>query len=129
MKTKILILILILASLLLASCAKSSDSGATAVVEKYLNALVSKNDVDLATLSCADWEAQALTQLDSFAAVTARLDGVSCSVSGKDGDTTLVTCQGKIISTYDNEDTTLDLSRFTYLVVQQGSDWLVCGQK
>ena len=127
MRSKTLIFLLILSSLLLASCAKSDNSGAATVVEKYLNALVTKNDADLSTLSCADWESQAMLQLDSFAAVTASLEGVTCSVSGTDGDKTLVNCQGSIISTYDNEDTTLD--QFTYEVIKQGSDWLVCGQQ
>ncbi len=81
MRSKTLIFLLILSSLLLASCSKSSDSGATTVVEKYLNALVTKNDADLSTLSCADWESQATMQLDSFAAVTARLDG--CHLLGQ----------------------------------------------
>jgi hypothetical protein len=65
--------------------------------------------------------------LDTFQAVAARLDGLSCARTGSDGDTALVTCKGKLIATYGNEDQELDLSTRTYRVIEQGGDWLVCG--
>lgn len=130
MKTRMLILIGIALCLVLSACGTSSTSGgAAAAVEDYLNALVEKDADALSTLSCADWESSALMEMDSFEAVTPRLDAVSCSETGSDDSGTSVTCSGKIITTYDNEDSELDLSRWTYNVVQENSNWLVCGYK
>jgi len=125
-----LILILVIVStLFLSACASKSSNGPTKAVEDYLNALVAKNSDRLTTLSCKDWENEALLELDSFQAVTTKLDGMSCAQTGTDGDTALVLCKGKIITTYNNENQELDLSTRTYQVVQQGGDWLVCGTR
>jgi hypothetical protein len=115
-------------TLLLAACGSSVDP-AVAAVEAYLNALVAKQSDTLSALSCADWESNALLELDSLQAVETRLDGLSCALAGTDGDTTLVVCQGKILATYNNEDQELDLSVRTYQVVQQGGESLVCGYR
>jgi hypothetical protein len=123
----IFIAIALLASLL--SACGSSSSGAASAVESYLNALVAKDADRLSTLSCADWEPQAIVELDSFQAVEARLDNVSCKESGADGDNTLVNCTGKIIATYNTDDQELDLSTRAYVVANQGGEWLVCGVK
>ncbi len=124
------LLIIMLAGMLLAACSSSSKSdGPAKAVEKYLNALVAKDENKLSTLVCGDWEDQALIELDSFQAVTPRLDKAACEQTGTDGDTALVKCTGKIIATYNNEDQELDLSVRTYQVVQQGGDWLVCGTR
>jgi hypothetical protein len=122
----LLVLFMILATLSLTACASNNNAAANAV-EDYLNALVAKDADHLATLSCSDWEDDALLELDSFQAVTARLDGVACEQTGTDGNTALVLCKGKIIATYDTEDQELDLSVRTYQVVQEGGEWLVCG--
>jgi len=128
---KILLIVLaaFMANILLSGCASSnSNTDAPAqAVENYLNALVAKDADRLPTLVCGDWEEDALIELDSFQAVTPRLEDVSCSQTGTDGDTALVNCTGKIIATYNEEDQELDLSVRTYEVVQQGGDWLVCG--
>jgi hypothetical protein len=119
----------ILAVLLAACGTKPGVDPAAKAVEDYLSALVNKDSDSLSALSCADWESNALLEYDSLQAVTTRLEGLSCAVSGTDGDATDVTCQGKIIATYNNEDQTLDLSVRTYQVVKQGGDYLVCGYK
>ena len=130
MRKFFLILILVIVStLLLSACASKSNNGPTKAVEDYLNALVAKDSNRLTTLSCKDWENEALLELDSFQAVTTKLDGMSCAQTGTDGDTALVLCKGKIITTYNNENQELDLSTRTYQVVQQGGDWLVCGTR
>ena len=79
--------------------------------------------------TCGEWEEDALLELDSFQAVTARLDGLACEQTGTDGETALVLCKGKIIATYNEEDQELDLSVRTYQVVQEGGEWLVCGTR
>ena len=58
-----------------------------------------------------------------------RLDNVSCTQTGTDGDTALVNCTGNIIMSYNNEDQALDLSVRTYQVTQEGGEWLVCGTR
>jgi hypothetical protein len=129
MRKLFLILILVILANLLSACATKKDDAPAKAVEDYLNALVAKDSDRLTTLSCSDWEDDALLELDSFQAVTTKLDGLACSQTGTDGDTALVLCKGKIIATYNNEDQELDLSVRTYQVVQQGGDWLVCGTR
>jgi hypothetical protein len=124
----ILILALTLTAVILTACASNTDAPVQAV-QNYLNALVNKESDLLPTLVCGEWEENAIIELDSFQAVTARLEDVSCSQTGADGDTALVLCTGNIIATYNNEDQRLDLSVRTYQVVEQGGDWLVCGTR
>ncbi len=128
MRKLILILSLVLATIILAACASNTDAPVKAV-ENYLYALVNKEADKLPTLVCGDWEEEALIELDSFQAVTARLEDLSCSQTGTDGDTTLVLCTGNIVATYNDEDQQLDLSTRTYQVVQQSGDWFVCGTR
>ncbi|HRQ31634.1 MAG TPA: hypothetical protein PLM89_00860 [Anaerolineales bacterium] len=126
---KIFLLALVAISFLLASCAKSNSDAPAKAVEDYLNTLVAKDADRLPTLVCGDWEDDALIELDSFQAVTASLENVSCTQTGADGDTALVLCTGNIVASYNNEDQRLDLAVRTYQVVEQGGDWLVCGTR
>jgi len=120
--------IVLTANLLLIACVSNTDAPAKAV-ENYLNALVEKDADRLSTLVCGAWEEDALIELDSFQAVTARLEDAACTQTGTDGETALIHCTGKIILSYDNEDQELDLSTRTYQVTQEGGDWLVCGTR
>jgi hypothetical protein len=123
-----LILFITIATLSLAACGTSNNNNAPVkAVEDYLTALVEKDADRLSTLVCGEWEEDALIELDSFQAVTARLDGLACEQTGTDGETALVLCSGKIIASYNNEDQELDLSVRTYQVIQEGGDWVVCG--
>lgn len=128
MRKLILILSLLLASIILAACASKTNAPAQAV-QNYLNALVNKEADKLPTLVCGEWEEDALIELDSFQAVTASLENVSCSQTGTDGETVLVHCTGNIVLSYDNENQIIDLSVRTYQAVEQGGDWLVCGTR
>ena len=129
MRTFFLILFLVISALSLSACASSNENAPAKAVEGYLNALVAKDADRLSTLVCGDWEEEALLELDSFQAVTPRLDGLACEQTGTDGNTALVLCNGKIVATYNNEDQELDLSMRTYQVVQEGGEWLVCGTR
>jgi len=124
-----LFIIFFVFSLGLAACGSQQGNGAPKAVENYINALVNKNADQLSALSCSDWEPTALTELDSFQAVTTKLDNLSCKQTGTDGDKALVLCQGKIIATYNNENQEIDLSARTYVLVNQGGEWLVCGER
>jgi outer membrane lipoprotein-sorting protein len=128
-RTYSLIFLLVFTSLLLPACASKSENAPVQAVENYLNALVEKDANRLTTLSCGAWEGDAMLELDSFQAVTARLEGLACEQTGTDGDTVLVLCNGSIVATYNGEDQQLDLSVRTYQVVQEGGEWLVCGTR
>jgi hypothetical protein len=125
-KILLTLFLVLTANLLLVACASNADAPAKAV-ENYLNALVEKDADRLSTLVCGDWEEDALIELDSFQAVTARLESAACTQTGTDGETALVDCTGSIIASYNDEDQELDLSVRTYQVTQEGGDWLVCG--
>lgn len=128
-KILLMLLTVIFATLLLSACGSSNSDAPAKAVQDYLDTLVKKDSNRLPSLVCSKWEDDALSELDSFQAVTARLDNVSCAKTGTDGDTTLVKCSGKIIATYNNEDQELDLSVRTYQVIQENGDWLVCGTR
>jgi hypothetical protein len=128
-RTFTLILIIVFIALTLLACASNNDNAPVQAVEDYLNALVEKDANRLTTLVCGEWEDEALLELDSFQAVTARLEGLACEQTGTDGDTALVLCNGNIVASYNNEDQQLDLSIRTYQVVEEGGEWLVCGTR
>jgi hypothetical protein len=121
-----IVLTICIVSLLFTACGQAKDPAAQAV-ESYLTALVNKNTDGLSALTCADWESQALLELDAFQAVSTRLENLSCSTTSSDGTTSQVNCQGNILATYNGEDQQFDLSVRTYQVVQQGDEYLVCG--
>lgn len=129
MRTFSLTVLILFATLAISACAASNANAPVQAVEDYLNALVEKDADRLATLSCGEWEEDALLALDSFQAVNTRLEGLACEQTGTDGDTALVRCNGNIIATYNEEDQQLDLSVRTYQVVQEGGEWLVCGMR
>lgn len=102
--------------------------GSVKAVQDYLQAVVTKNVDKVSTLSCKDWEQQAIQEVDSLQAVTAELSSdLACTQTGADASGALVKCQGKILITYNTEKQELDLSLRTYKVTQSGGDWLVCG--
>lgn len=123
------IVFVIVIALSLAACAAGAESGPVQAVEDYFSALAAKDENRLAALSCSAWEADALLALDSFRAVDTRLEGLACEQTGTDGDTALVLCNGSLVATYGDEDQQMDLSVFTYQVVQEGGEWLVCGTR
>ena len=128
MKRFLFALFAITTLLALAGCSGSgTGNAAPKVVENYLQALVAQDTAKLSTLSCKDWEKQALLELDSFQGVTAKVDQPACTQTGTDGHTALVVCQGKIVATYNNENQELPLNARTYKVVQESGEWRVCG--
>ncbi len=112
----------------LSSCTADRD-GAVKAIQAYLQALVNKDAESIATLSCANYEADARTELESFTAVSVNLHDLDCKESGVDGETTLVSCSGKIIANYGNEVLEIDLAERTFQAVYEDGDWRMCGYR
>ncbi len=126
----LLLFMVIFTGLLLAACGGGgSGDEAAGVAAAYLNALIGKDGSQLSTLSCSDWESQAVMELDSFQAVTTQLENLSCQQTGAEGDKFIVTCTGKIIASYNGENMEIDLSQRPFVLVKQGGEWQVCGYK
>jgi len=117
------------AALLSACGPQGGGDPAAATVDAYLQALVAKEDDRISTLSCAEWEEQALLEMDAFQAVQTELEGPDCEQTGTEGDTALVSCQGQILATYGEEQQEFPLSDRTYQVIQEGGEWRVCGYR
>jgi hypothetical protein len=109
---------------LIAACSQTGDPGA--VMLKYLEARVAADANAIRGLSCAAWESQAAMQADSFRSMNAQLQDVTCQQSGTDGDTTLVTCGGQIVTTYEGENREWALG--TYRMIQEDGEWKMCGE-
>ncbi|HPH96521.1 MAG TPA: hypothetical protein PKW33_17465 [Anaerolineaceae bacterium] len=121
--------VICLAVLLTLAACGTQKSGAVQAVENYLQAVVSQKGDQAVGFSCAAWEEDARMEADSFAAVTARIENLACSEAGADGDGTLVTCKGKIVATYNNEDQDFPLEGIIYRTVKESNTWLMCGYK
>lgn len=128
-KTRFLIIALFLSAIVLTACSVSSKDEPGKIVEAYWQALVEKNDARISGLTCAAFEQEALTTLESFRAVEVVEKDVSCSSTSLDDTTASVKCSGSLVASYGAEDLVIDLSQRTYLAVKEGSDWLMCGEE
>jgi hypothetical protein len=129
MRNVSLIICLALAAGLLSACGSASSAAASPekAVETYLTALVNQDANRLTTASCKAWEEKAKLELDSFQAVKAKLDGLVCTKAGDVDGGAKVTCAGKIVATYGNENQEIPLDRRPYLATQEGGEWRMCG--
>ena len=112
--------------LAVSACAGGQDAPAQTVL-LYQQALVDKNQEELINYACADWESQALLELDSFVSVETELVDVTCQTISEEGDTALVTCEGAISATYQGEAREFPLSGRTFIVVNENNEWRLCG--
>ncbi len=123
-----IIVLLIGVLIVVSGCSQAGDPGEAML--KYLQARVAADSDTIRGLSCAAWEGQAVMQADSFRSMNAELDNVTCTKSvsdnGEDGDATLVTCDGQIVTTYNGENRTWSLG--TYRMTQEDGEWKMCGE-
>lgn len=112
-------------AIFLSGCSQSS--GAVQAVDSYYKAILSQNADQLKAVTCADFQEQAQVELDSFQGVKMELQGYSCKENGKDGEATLVKCDGKIVATYGSDSMDFPLSDRVHQVVNDGGNWKVCG--
>ena len=122
-------LLIPLFAFMVVTCQKSQGSNASRVVEEYFKALVAKDANRAVNLSCADWEEQAQLDADTFAINPAKAENIQCKTAGEDGNATLVICTGKLVLDYNGEKQEINLADRTYRVVQEGSEWRMCGYK
>ena len=114
-------------ALALAGC--SQKNNAATAIEAYIQALAAQDANQLAIVSCSEWESSAQVELDSFSAVSAVLENLTCQESSQDADSILISCSGKIILDYGGEIQELDLSSRGYLARQEGGEWRMCGYR
>lgn len=123
---KLLSILLLGIVLALAACS-SASSGAVQAVDNYYKAIVSQNGDQLKAVVCPNFQEISQTELDSFQGVKMELQGFTCKEAGKDGDVTLVKCDGKIVATYGAEKMDFPLKDRVHRVQNQGGSWKVCG--
>jgi hypothetical protein len=128
MKSLSRLLLSLVAFFLLAGCGSQKNPAASAV-ETYIQAMVAQNADKVTAASCADWEANAQMELDSFASVTVTLKDLSCQAAGTEGTYTLVKCTGKITANYNGEDQELNLADRTYQAINESGEWRMCGYR
>ena len=119
---------LLLAVLAAAGCgAAPNTSPAAQAVQTYLQARVDANMDMLSTLSCRDWEAEAVAEGESFSGLSAKLEQAACKEAATADGFTIVSCSGKISTTYNGEVREWPLEARNFRVQAQAGEWLVCG--
>ncbi len=126
---KIFILLLVLLCIAgLTACSKKSDkSEAVRPVEAFYDAIVSQNRDKVGSIACADWEKDALREVDAFMGVKSELKDFSCTVTEENGDKAVVTCKGAIAASYGAEITNFPLDGRTHTVIKEQGEWRICG--
>jgi hypothetical protein len=123
------ITVLILYLLILAACGGQNASSASSAIETYLKSLAAKDVNQLVNASCSAWETNARQELRTFDAVAITLQDLKCQEAGVEGETTLVSCSGKIVANYGNEVLEINLADRDYQAIQEGSEWRMCGYR
>lgn len=125
--TFVFLSILLPLSITLSGCKEGSSKNIPIVVVDYYHALINKDYPRMVSKSCAAWESQAKTEFDSFSAVSAKIENLSCQVTSQEGNVQIVSCSGKIIANYGNEILEIDLGKQNYRVIKESGDWRFCG--
>ena len=106
---------------------RSKQSSAVVSVEEYFQAIIEKNQSFLETKICEDYQMEAMMDFNIFALVETSMENFSCQAIGESGQFVHVECLGSINARFGEETRSFDLSKRTYLVVEQEGNWLVCG--
>jgi len=122
------ILAVVLTPVFFSACS-GPESAPVQAVRSYLEALAAKDLEGMVSVSCAEWEASARMEVESFAAVTPELVNLECETAGMDDQASLVTCTGQLKLDYDGEIQELELSGQVYRAIQEGGEWRMCGYK
>ena len=118
----------ILISFFLPACNRGQNNASNAI-EAYIHALSNKDSVQISNLSCADWEQNALLEVNSLTAVGSKVENLTCEKIGQDGADTYVSCTGGLSLDYNGEAQQIDLSTRTYIARQEDGEWRMCGYR
>ena len=129
---KICFFILLAGVVCLAACAEKSEkkddyTEVIQPVEAYYDAIVSQKRERIGSIACAEWEKDALRDVDAFMGVKAELKDFSCEVENMDAESALVICQGHIDASYGAEVTEFSLQNRQHRVVLEQGEWRICG--
>lgn len=97
------------------------------VVENYLTYMVNQDAVKISNITCKEWEEQAIMEMDSFQAVDPKLEGMKCKLENSEENEYFVSCDGKILTTYNDEQREFPLNRNNFRVISEGGEYYVCG--
>jgi hypothetical protein len=96
-------------------------------VEAFYEAIVTQDRDRISTITCADWEKDALREVDSFMGVKSELQDFSCSIKEDKKIEVIVTCSGSIAATYGPEVSNFPLEGIPHRVIKERGDWRICG--
>jgi hypothetical protein len=118
-------------ALILTACqsAPPDSSKAAKSVESYLQARVSGNVEQMIGLSCGAWESNARLEAQSIQGRSPKLENLVCETQQVEGDQSTVSCNGKIVTSYDGEQREVDLAKSKFKLIAQGGEWRICGYK
>ncbi|NJO82783.1 MAG: hypothetical protein HC828_08115 [Blastochloris sp.] len=102
--------------------ASAGDPAAAETVQQYMTAKAEADEDTIRALLCSEMEADLEREINSFAAVDARIEEVACVAESE----SVVRCTGAIVVTYGTEDTSFPLG--AYRVVQEDGEWRWCGE-
>lgn len=122
--------LLISIAVVISGCAQTqADIEAPAnAIETYLEARISKDNEIFTGTFCADFEFDALTEFDSFGAVDATLENMTCTTDTIYEGQAKVSCSGTMEVVYDGEsNNSMDLARFEYIATLEDGEWQMCG--
>lgn len=125
--TVTLLAALVLVILAACSAPKKDASGPVKPVEAFYNAIVTQNRDQIGSIACADWEKDALREVDAFMGVKSELKDFSCSVVEEGSDQAVVTCKGSIAASYGAEVQNFSAEGKNYKVIKEQGEWRVCG--
>lgn len=112
---------------LLSACSAVSNTP-DAAVERYLDAIVSVDDVGAVNAACAEWEPQALLESAAYQGVESQLENLDCDVVSQEGESAIVACNGQVRYSYAGGEDQLDeLGGRTFGAVVEGGEWKACG--
>ena len=125
MTGRIFPVLIILLILVLSACDVSGVP--EQIVEDYIEAIASGDDVRAANLSCTEWEGRARIDADSFMNVETTIEEMHCTVIAETQSTVDVQCSGYIVADYQGANKEIDLSLQTYRLISENGIWRVCG--
>lgn len=125
---KLLFLFALIGLCILSGCAKKDTSSeAVKPVEAFYDAIVSQKRDRVGSITCAEWEKDALREVDAFMGVKSELKDFSCTVASADQNEATVTCKGSIAASYGEEITDFPLDTRSHKVIKEQGEWRICG--